>query len=183
MKVNAIQRNEKHNNTFVLIGQGAAIGAVSGYVAKYALPLTYEEKHSDEYLKVVGRIQDQKNAYNIRTATAVDAIKNKELRSLAEDEYVKLFDGINIGEKVKPNRIRKAIKTLEAKDPKEVLNFKKLCKDASEVAQKSTQQCVKAYNLITKHLRPSVFFIATGALVGVFATLINKLLKTDVEQH
>jgi hypothetical protein len=181
MKVELINSNDRRNNTFATLTKGAVAGAAVGYVSKYALPLTQEEKNSDEYIKVTSKIRNNKNAFNIRTASIINELKERNVRSLAEDEYVKLFDGMKEGDKVKTSRIIKAIKTLEAKNPKEALAFKKMCKEACNVAKKSAKQCERAYNLVTKHLRPTAFFVATGALVGGFATTINNLLKTDVE--
>lgn len=179
MSIDSIQNN-RHRSIFVPIAQGAAIGAGVGLAGKYLLPLTYEEKHSDEYVKISNKVKQQKNEYSFRTAKYIDSLAAKTNRSIAEDEFIRMFDGMKEGQKVKHSSIRTAINNIKAKNPNEVLEFRRLCKNSSDVAEKTAKQFMNAYNLITKHIRPTGFFIAAGAVVGAFVALINDVLKVRV---
>lgn len=179
MPVEAVQQDRQYHALRTL-GQGAAIGAATGYAAKYIQPLTADEKRSDEYVKVTDKIRDQKTEYSVRTRKYLDTMKAKNNKSLAEDEFIKLFDGMKDGDHVKRGNIRTAIKTLEEKNPLAVAEFKNLCKETSRIAEKTAQQCVSAYKLVTKHIRPTGFFLTTGAVVGASIALINDALKTKV---
>ena len=108
-------------------------------------------------------------------------MKNKEKRSLAEDEFIKMFDGMKDGEHVKAANIRKAMKNLQDK-PVELREFKRVCKATSEVVETTARQCMNAYDLVTKHIRPTGFFLVTGAIVGAVIALLNDVFKTEVRQ-
>ena len=112
IKVDAIQSNDRRRSCFWPMAEGAALGTVAGYATKYILPLTEEEKSTDEYIKIKNQIETQKTQYNFRTAKVIDSIRGKEARSLAEDEFVKMFDGMKNGDHVKSSNIRKAMKNL-----------------------------------------------------------------------
>ncbi len=177
MKTNAIHN---HENTRTIIGplaQGAAIGAAAGVAGKYLIPLTAEEKKSDEYIKISRKVQEQKNAYNFRTQKYINSLMAKDKRSLAEDEFIKMFDGAVEGQKIKPSKIKTAINNIVEKNPNELFEFKRICKNSSDVAEQTAKQFMSAYNLITKHIRPLTFFIATGAIIGGAVALINDALK------
>ena len=178
MKVEAVNNRQ---NVLWTLGQGATIGAAAGLAGKYLLPLTPEEKNSDEYVKVMGKINNHKNAYNFRTEKYLDGLKAKESISVAEDRFIKLFDGMKEGEHVKKASIRSAIKDLEAKNPLDAVEFKNLCRETSKAVKDTAKQCVNAYNIVTKHIRPTGFFVATGAVVGAFMSLINDVIKTEVK--
>ncbi|MBQ8668488.1 hypothetical protein IJ472_01815 [bacterium] len=179
MTVHAIQSNDRRRSCFVPVAEGAALGTVAGYATKYILPLTPEEKSTDEYIKVRNKINSQKSEYNFRTAKVINEMKSKEKRSLAEDEFIKMFDGMKDGDHVKSANLRKAIKNLQD-NPAELREFKRVCKATSEVVNSTAKQCMDAYNLVTKHIRPTGFFLVTGAVVGAVIALINDVLKTEV---
>lgn len=181
MKVEAIQGHDKRRTVLGPLGAGAAIGAAGGYVLKYTYPITQDEKQTDEYIKVMDKIKKQKTEYNFRTEKYVNTIKAKPQKSVAEDEFVKMFDGLKDGDHVGSARIRKALKNVQEKKPQEVLEFKRICKDSLEIANKTAKQCMKAYDLATKFIRPTSFFLITGAVVGAVIALINDIMKTDVK--
>ena len=181
IKVDAIQSNDRRHSCFWPMAEGAALGTVAGYATKYILPLTEEEKSTDEYIKIKNQIETQKTQYNFRTAKVIDSIRGKETRSLAEDEFVKMFDGMKNGDHVKSSNIRKAMKNL-SDNPEQLREFKRVCKKTSEVANTTAKQCLAAYNLVTKHIRPTGFFLASGAVVGAVMALFNDVLKTEVRQ-
>lgn len=180
MRTNAVQNNE-HRSIFIPAAQGAVIGAAAGWAGKYAIPLTHEEKNSDEYIKVSKNVADQKTAFNFRTQKYIDSLKAKETHSLAEDEFVKMFDGMKEGEKMPVSKIRTAIKNLTQENPNELLEFKRICKNSSAVAEKTAKQFMNAYDLVTKHIRPTGFFLAAGALVGTGVALVHDILKVRVQ--
>lgn len=178
--INVYQRT--HHSALATLGQGALAGAAAGYAGKYLLPLTHEEKNSDEYIKVTDKIRQQKTEYSVRTEKYLDGMKAKKNRSLAEDEFIKLFDGMSEGDHVKPGRIRKALQTLEANNRLEALEFKNICKETSKIAEDTAKQCIQAYKLVTKHIRPTAFFVTTGVVAGTAIALIGDALKTDVKK-
>ena len=180
-QVYAIQSNDRRRSCFWPMAEGAALGTVAGYATKYILPLTQEEKSSDEYIKIKNQINTQKTQYNFRTAKVIESLKGQETRTLAQDEFVKMFDGMKNGEHVKSSRIRKAMLNLRD-NPEQLREFKRVCKATSEVANTTAKQCLAAYNLVTKHIRPTGFFLASGAVVGAVMALFNDALKTEVRR-
>ncbi len=181
MQVEAIQGNDRRRSVFVPMANGAAIGAVGGFALKYMYPLTHEEKNTDEYIKVANKIKNEKVTYNFRTAKYIDSIKANPERSYAQDQFVKLFDGLKDGDKVKTSKLRSVINTIKKEKPDELLEFRRVCKASSEVAEQTAKQCMSAYNLITKHIRPTGFFLLAGAIVGAIIGLIQDVTKTDVK--
>ncbi len=180
MKTHAIHNHESSRTIIVPLAQGVAIGAAAGAAGKYLIPLTAEEKNSDEYIKISNKVQEQKNEFNFRTQKYIDHLKNKEKHSLAEDEFIKMFDGAKDGERIKRGKIRTAINNIMEKNPNELLEFKRICKNSSDVAEQTAKQFMGAYNLITKHIRPISFFVAAGAVIGAFVALINDALKVKI---
>lgn len=181
MRTEAIQGHDKRRTVLGPLGAGAAIGAAGGYALKYAYPITPDEKQTDEYIKVMDKINKQKTEYNFRTEKYINSIKEKPLRSVAEDEFVKMFDGLKEGDHVGTKRIRTALNNMQKNKPGEIFEFKRLCKASSEIADKTAKQCINAYNLVTKHIRPTSFFLISGAVVGAIIALINDVMKTDVK--
>lgn len=181
MKVSAIDNNDKRRSCIIPMLQGAGIGGVAGAISKYH-PLTPQEKNDAEYLKVINRINKEKTQYSPQTEAFLKEIQSKPQRTLSEDVFVKMFDGMKYGDNVKKGTIKKAIETITEKDSNELINFKRLCKESKEIAEKTAEQCVKAYNLVTKHIRPTSFYIITGAIVGAFIALFKDVLTTDVKK-
>ncbi len=181
MKVDSIQGNERRQNLLSTITRGAGIGAISGYVLKYTYPLTTEEKNTDEYIKVSQKIHKQKTAYNFRTQKYIDSLKTQEEKSFAQNQFIKLFDKLKEGDHVKKTSIRDALKAIKEQKPKELFEFKKLCKASSEIAELTAKQAMNAYNLLTRHNRPTGFFLITGAIAGAIIATLNSIIK--VEQY
>lgn len=182
MSVNAIDSNDKRRSCIVPMAKGAGIGAAAGFVLKYAQPLTPQELKDPEYVKVINKISREKTAYSERTEKYLGGIRNKKSLSPAEDVFIKMFDGMKEGEHVKRSVIRKSILGLKEQNPNYVKELKRLCKDSTAVAEQTAKKCIDAYNLITKHARPTAFFITTGAVAGAFIALVNDILKTDVKK-
>lgn len=181
MSISAISSNDQKRGCMVPMLKGAAIGALSGVVLKYAQPLAPQEKNDPEYKKVIAKINQQKTEFGPKTVTYLDKMKSKSSLSLAEDTFVKMFDGMKDGDHVKAGTIRKAIQSLEKRKPGQVDEFKRICKESTRVAEQTAKQCVKAYNLATKHVRPTSFFLISGAVVGALIAMFNDILKTEVK--
>ena len=65
--------------------KSSLIGGAAGYIAKYALPLTEQEKDSD-YKKIIENIKSQAEKSENEF---LESIKANPQRSLAQDAYVK----------------------------------------------------------------------------------------------
>ncbi len=182
MKVEAVQSNDRRQTCLVPMAKGALWGTGCGIAAKYLLPIQPDEMQTPEYRTVMGKINSQKTEYNIRTKQFIDSLKSKGKPSLAEDQFIKLFDGLKDGDHVKKSSIRSAIKTLEEKAPLQLNEFKRLCKNSSEVVEKTAKECISAYKLVTKHIRPTAFFVTTGAVLGAVIALIDSVCKTNTNK-
>lgn len=182
MKVNAIESNDKRRSCAYPMAKGALAGAAAGYVLKYAQPLTPQEKQNPEYIKVIDKINKQKTEFGPKTEAYLKELNTNGKHTLAQDTFIKMFDGMKDGEHIKPGTIRNAINTIKKQNPNEVGEFKRICKESTIVAEKTAKQCISAYNLLTKHARPTSFFLIAGAVVGAFVALFNDILKTDVKK-
>ncbi len=181
MKVNAVESNDRRRTSLVPMVQGAAIGAAAGYVAKYVQPLAPQEKNNPEYKREINRINEMRHQYTPRTKEYLNDIKAKGKLSLAEDTFVKMFDGMKDGEKLKHGTIRNALKKIMEKNPAEVIEFRNICRDSSMKAQKIAKESIHAFNLATKDFRPTSFFVITGSIIGAFIALAHDVLRTDVK--
>ena len=182
MPIQAIHGNERRHSMFVPITEGAIVGAGAGFVGKYLLPLTAEEKADEIYLERIADIENNKTAFNAVTKKYVNRIRTKANKSLAEDEFVKMFDGMKKGGKVKPSQIEQAIKNLEKLSPEQVPAFKSLCERSLGLAENLAKLKVQAYNVFTKHLtRPTGFFLVAGAVIGTFISVAHDLMKTEIK--
>ena len=180
MKVEAVER--KHNTCLYPMAQGALVGSVVGFATKYAYPLNAEEKNTPAYRSVMEEISSQKNKFGAETKSYLDDINKKTFKSLAEDTFVKMFDGVKEGEKVPFSQKKKALKTIQESNPAFVDEFKALCRQAQNIAEKNANKCISAYNFVTKHMRPTGVFVVGGAIVGAIIALINDVLRTDVKR-
>ncbi len=181
MPIQQIHGNERRHSLFVPAIQGAVIGAGAGLVGKYALPLTLEEKLDEKYIDRIAEIEREKTTYNAHTKKFLHGITSKIKKSPAEDEFVKMFDGMKKGDTMDQARIRQAILNLEKNSPEFVPAFKNLCRKSLESADNIAKQAVQVYNIFTKHIRPTGFFLATGAIAGTFIALAHDIMKTDIK--
>ncbi|MGN0031300.1 MAG: hypothetical protein ACI37Q_05025 [Candidatus Gastranaerophilaceae bacterium] len=179
MKVEAVQSNDRRQTCLIPMAKGMLYGAAGGFAAKYLLPIQPDEMQTPEYQKVVGAIDSQRTEYNAKTKQYLDTLRFKENKTLAQDQFVKMFDGLKEGDRVKRSSIRNALKTLEEKAPLQVDEFKRLCKDSSEVARKTAQQTIKAFNFAVKRIRPTGYFMSTGAVVGAIIALIDDVCRAN----
>lgn len=162
---------------------GAVIGAGAGLGLKYAYRLNNQEKNTKEYLSVVQDINNKKGVYSAWTESMLDKINNKKIKSLAEDVFVKTYDGLKEGDKVGNSRIIKAYKTIMEQKPDELREIVGLFHGARAQAEKVAKKHLEIYNIATKHIRPTGFFVGVGAAVGAAVALAKEVLHTDVNEN
>ncbi len=181
MKVNAVENTQKRHSCLYPMAQGAAIGAVAGVGVKYLQPVTDAEKSSPEYLREMSRIEKEKKVYNLETQAFLDRINKNSKKTLAEDVFVKMYDGLKEGDEVGAERILKAFRTVQQQKPEELSALKRLFSESKNEAELVARKYVGLYNHLTKMIRPTKYFIAAGAVVGAFIALIKDVLRTDVK--
>lgn len=181
MKVEAVER--KHNTCLYPMAKGALVGSVAGLVTKYAYPLNVEEKSTSAYRNAMIEVETQKKQFNSDTRAFLDEINKKSFKSVAEDAFVKMFDGMKDGEEVNYSRRKSALKFVKDKNPEMVDDFKLLCQKARNMAENNAKKSIEAYNFAIKHLRPTAIFVVGGAVVGALIALIKDVLRTDVRHH
>lgn len=180
MPITAIQGHENKHSILVPMMEGAIVGAGAGFIGKYALPLTTEEKLSAEYVEKMADIKKYKTAYNARTKNYIHNIKIKADKTPAEDEFVKMFNGMKKGEQMKHSRVKTALLNLEKNSPEQIPAFRNLCKKSIELAENVAKKEIQSYNFFTKHVRPTGFFLIAGAIAGAFIATVKDLIKTEI---
>ncbi len=182
MPIQAIHGNERRHSLFVPAAEGAIVGAGAGLAGKYLLPLTTEEISDKAYEARIKEIDANKTAFNAKTGKYINHIKSKLNKTPAEDEFVKMFDGLKEGEHVAESSIEAAIANLEKNSPDQVAAFKALHNKSLKLADKLAKMEKLSYNMLTKHLtRPTGFFLATGAIIGTFVAIAHDLMKTEIK--
>ena len=182
MVVSAVSSVNSNNRTCLIpVAQGALIGGATGLALKYAYPLNKEEKATKEYLSVMADIDAKKTSYSPWTHSLLDEINSKKVKSLAEDVFVKTYDGLKYGEKVGQKRVLDAFHTIQEQKPDEVKELKRLFLTARLQAEKVAKKHVEIYNLATKHIRPTGFFVTAGAVTGAVVAMAREILRTDVK--
>ena len=183
MQVNAIDNvNSNHRTCLTPLSQGAVIGAATGLALKYAYPLNKEEKSTREYLADMNDINTKKTTYSAWTKSMLDEIGKKSGKSAAEDVFVKTYDGLKYGDKVGYSRIANAFKAIKEQKPDEMLELKGLFYTARQQAEKIAKRHTEIYNLATKHIRPTGFFMTAGAITGAVVAMAREVLRTEVKQ-
>ena len=181
MAVEAINNYNKPDTCLVPMMKGAAVGAAIGWAMKYGYPLNADEKSTKEYLHVQREIKSAKESYSPWTRSYIDEINAKKSKSIAEDVFVHAYDGLKNGENIGKERILKAFHKLSKENPDGIPELKQLFQDARYQAAKIAKKAIQAYDLATKHFRPTSFFVTTGAVVGATVALLHDVLKTDVK--
>lgn len=163
MTVKAVNNNEPKRVSAL---KAAAIGGLTGYALKYALPLSKSER--DELYQA--HLQGIDEKVKVAKLQEIEAIRNSQTKTLATDVFVGLVD-------------KKEVNAPKIKSFKQPL--------ATHIMELVTQvndkgRAVKAYekasvDAITKKIRPAKAFVALGAgisLVGAFAyNIANKNSK------
>ena len=180
MAVEAVN-SYSQNTCLVPMAKGAAVGAAIGWALKYGYPLNEDEKTTKEYIHAQNEIKKTKETFSPWTRSYIDEIKSKKNKSLAEDVFVSTYDGLKSGDKIGKNRILKAFRTMNEKDPESMKELKSLFYEARLQAEKIAKKAVESYKLATKHFRPTEFFVTTGAVAGATVALLHNVMKTDVK--
>ena len=183
MTVSAINSvNSNHRTCLIPAAEGALVGAGVGMALKYGYPLNKEEKNTKEYLSVMNDIESKKTTYSAWTHSMLDDINSKKEKSLAEDVFVKTYDGLKYGDKIYgEGRIMNAFHSLKKEKPEVTVELKRLFLNARLQAEKVAKKHVEIYNLATKHIRPTGFFLTAGAITGAVVAIVHEILKTDVQ--
>lgn len=179
MKVEAVE-NRRHS-CLAPMAEGALIGSVVGFATKYVYPLNADEKNSIHYKKAIAGINEQKTLYGPETAEFIRNIQNKQFKTPAEDEFIKMFDGVKEGGKLSYAQKRNALEAVTKNHPDYLCEFKALCHDLRNMAETNAKKSIEATALAMKHIRPTSFFVAGGAVVGAIIALIHDVLRTDVK--
>jgi hypothetical protein len=181
IKVEAIDSNNKRQGCLVPMAKGAVIGAAGGVALKYIQPLNSEEKNTPEYKSTIRDINAKRTTYSAWTKSYLDKLQKRGNLSLAEDVFIKTYDGLKEGNKVGSDRLRKAFATIKSQKPDEVGELTRLFDTAKFEAGEIAKKYTNVYELATKHFRPTNFFLAAGAVVGAFIAMIHSVLRTDVK--
>ena len=184
MQVNSIDNNvnSNHRTCLIPVSQGAVVGAATGMALKYAYPLNKEEKSTKEYRAVMNDINTKKTTYSAWTSSMLDEIDKKNGKSTAEDIFVKTYDGLKYGDKIGAGRIAKAFQAIKEQKPDELLELKGLFLTARQQAEKIAKKHIEIYNLATKHIRPTGFFLTAGAITGAVVAMAHEILRTEVKE-
>ena len=166
MSVNAVRQNE---NTPASYLKYLALGAVSGYALKYALPLTAQEKDENfnaELNKIKARAESikQKEFEEIR--------RTPNPHSIAVDTFLRMFKEKKLNE----SELQKLPEDLFSK----VMDLKTR---VDSKAQEVLYTDLANLKIVTKRLRPTSTFIIAGAAIGGAFALIRNILKNSHTPH
>ena len=175
IKVEAVDSNNRRKGCIVPMTKGAVIGAAGGVALKYIQPLNSEEKST------IRDINAKRTSYSAWTKSYLDKLQKRGNLSLAEDVFIKTYEGLKEGDKVGSDRLRRAFATIKSQKPDEVGELTRLFDTAKFEAAEVAKKYVRVYESATKHFRPTNFFLAAGAVVGAFIVLVHSVLKTGVE--
>lgn len=181
MKVNEIDSNNKRRSCLYPMAQGAVVGAITGYGVKYLQPVTDAEKNTPEYIREMSRINEGKKVFNIETRAFLENINRNGKKTLAEDVFVKAFDGLKEGDKVGKDRFVKAYRTLLEQKPEEIPALRTLFQEAKNETERVAKYYEGEYIHVTKHIRPTSVFLIAGAVVGALIGLIKNVIQTDIK--
>ncbi len=205
-KVDAINTSEKNPlSVFGSISKGVTAGAITGYAAKYFLPLNSAEM-DDEYKKIVAVIREQSNRAK---GTTIEAIRNIEKKTPAQDVFLKMVDsdvpspdsnkdgilnrifgkqkGSAAGKKAELANNARAIKMRNIikkanLGPEDMKELKNIIAQVNEKAVKTYSQFYNAFNASVKRIkRPAIAYTISGAVVGFFAGLAHKVITANFD--
>jgi len=162
MTVNAIQKNEYTSQKMSYL-KSALIGGLSGYALKYALPITQHEK-DERYSFYLEQLKNQVRESKLKT---IEAIRNSQPKTLETDNFIRLVDKKEV-------KISK-IKALESPLSSQVGEIVNLVNDKGREVRAYGKETLKA---LTKHIRPTKTFVATGAGIAITTAFIyNTIVK------
>ena len=184
MKVSAIESNNQRRSCLLPMAEGALLGSAAGYVLKGTYPVTAQEKATPAYRRVMQEIEEKRNQFGPENEAWLKTIKSKDKMSLAEDTFVKMFDGKkegdNVGNFVFKKQLREKFIELKEKDPVSAQEFRRIIHQAKYEIDQTVKRSIEGYNSATKAIRPLSFFLIGGAIIGAFVALVRDVLRTNV---
>ena len=183
MKVNAIDSNNQRRSCLLPMAEGALLGSAAGYVLKGTYPVTAQEKATPAYKRVMQEIEEKRNLFGPENEAWINTIKSKDELSLAEDTFVKMYDGKKDGDSVGygfKKLLREKFLQLKEKDSVSAQEFRRLIHQAKYESDKTVKRSIEGYNSATKAIRPLPFFLIGGAVAGAFIALVHDVLRTNV---
>ena len=182
--ISSIDSNSRRQGCLFPMAEGAVVGSVAGLALKYTYPVTAQEKNSPEYQRVLKEINSKRSIYGVENEAYINSIRSKKELSLAEDTFVKMYDGMKEGDRISfgPKKLRELYTSLREKNSVSAQEFRMLLHKASEASQETVRRCIEAYNVATKNIRPTAFFVVGGAVVGALIALVHDVLRTDVKR-
>lgn len=190
-------------SVFNSMGKGVVIGGVAGYAAKYMLPLSEAEK-DNEYKIVTNDIKRQAGRSK---GIPIEAIRNLETRTPAQDVFLKMVDaGVDTyladekatlegladsakgksGTKTLKDNIASIRRSLKMNriikeanlDADGIKELKNIIAQVNEKARVNTEYFLKSYDSATKAMkRPTIAFVTMGAVAGFFGGLIHNVIN------
>ncbi len=189
-------RVESPYSVFGSISKGIAGGALLGYAAKYMLPLSEAEKDK-EYNLVINHIKERAKELK---GLPIDAIRNLEEKTPAQDVFLKMVDAENGIEREitdikngETKKIKLTKKMDRASKMRELLSkanldeegrkeLKNIIAQVNEKAINSRKYFIKSYNAAVKEMkRPTIAFVTAGAVAGFFAGLAHKIIAGQLD--
>lgn len=169
-------RTQSPYSVFGSISKGIIGGAITGYAAKYMLPLNSNEM-DEEYKMIVNSIRERSKDLK---SVPIEAIRNLEKKTPAQDVFLQVVESAKNNQAAGVNSralgMRKIIQSanLNAEGLKELKN---IIAQVNEKASKSYIAYLDAFNASVKRSkRPAIGFMAAGSVVGFFAGLAYKVL-------
>lgn len=165
---------EQHNNMLPSVVKSMIAGGVAGYAAKYALPLTKQEK-DEAYWKRIAIIRresiDEK-------AIAIDEIRKLAKRTEAQDTFLKMVDLHKTNPA--PSHKTEMVTMLRKLDENSRHELKSIISKVNAYRVKMTKQHIDFYNKGLKGIRQSTPFVAFGIIVGFVAGVAYNVMRAPL---
>lgn len=185
MKVIAVESNNQRRGCLFPMAEGAVVGSAVGYLLKGNYPVTPQEKSTPAYKRVISEINEKRNIFGPENEAWLNNIRAKGNKmSLAEDTFVKMYDGMKEGDKLSDglgNKVKENYFKLRSKDNAAAQEFRRILHDARYEVEQTVKRSIEGYNSATKAIRPTSFFVIGGAVVGALIALTHEVLKTNVK--
>jgi hypothetical protein len=158
MAVKAVQSSEYRNNSCLSnVVNGTAGGAVLGYAAKYALPLTHDE------LATLNAMEISECAKKSAIKQQIVEFEKLAMKTPAQDAFVKQTSLKEVANAPYKNE------------------YKEILKRVNKVAEEQGKKLTKYKKWDLKLARPGAQFAAIGAGVGLIVGITRNVFRTNVE--
>lgn len=161
MAVDAVQKNPNSPSQVSYV-KATAIGALSGYALKYLIPVTYSERDENYNDTLNAHKQDA----DAKKAATIEQIRKSKAKTELADTFIRLHDSNRLTE----DNI-KELKTPLKDDLMDLL--RKLDESWSE----NFKTGKKNLDAVTKSIRPTHIFIATGLVIGFLSALGTNIIR------